>query len=84
MEDAAVTTTIERDAGFAWQMIRWQRSAVMMLCTTLFMGPGGFTEVRKQFPYMVRKMVERLLRPILNWAYVVAWLLTTQHHPLIG
>jgi len=69
--EAVVTTTIKRDSGFAKQMIRWQRSTLMMLITHLFREPG-LRRLWSTHPYMARKMVERLIRPVLNYVYIVA------------
>ena len=69
--EAVVTTTVKRDSGFAKQMIRWQRSTLMMLITHLFREPG-FRRLYRTHPYMARKMVERLVRPVLNYGYIVA------------
>ena len=81
--EAEVTTTIKRDSAFASQMLRWQRSALVMLLTNLVLDPG-LSELAEKHPYMARKMYERLLRPVLNWLYVLSWMVTLGYFPVIG
>jgi cellulose synthase/poly-beta-1,6-N-acetylglucosamine synthase-like glycosyltransferase len=79
--EATVTTTIKRDFGFAKQMIRWQRSTLIMLITHLFFEPG-YRKLRRTYPYMARKMVERLMRPYSNLLYFCAFVVTMNYYPL--
>lgn len=81
--EATVTTTIKRDSGFAKQMIRWQRSTLMMLITHLCIQPG-FAKLAETHPYMARKMIERLYRPLLDYLYIVAWINTLLHRPFLA
>jgi cellulose synthase/poly-beta-1,6-N-acetylglucosamine synthase-like glycosyltransferase len=81
--EAVVTTTIKRDSGFAKQVIRWQRSTVMMLITHPFSEPG-IVKLARTHTYMARKMVERLLRPALNYLYIYAWLSTVTTRPVLA
>lgn len=81
--EAAVTTTIKRDSGFAKQMIRWQRSTLVMLINHLFCDPGFF-KLRREYPYMAKKMVERLMRSLLNWTYYSSWVMVTWEAPFVG
>lgn len=81
--EATVTTTIKRDAAFAKQMIRWQRSTLIMLITHLLYEPGYFA-LSHDFGYMARKMFERLTRPITSCGYFCALVLTLLSCPFLA
>jgi hypothetical protein len=78
--EAAVKTTIKQDIGYFFQIIRWKRSTAQMMVTNLFINPG-FWALRERYPYMARKLAERLVRPTLTWINIVAWFFTLGTYP---
>lgn len=82
--EAAVLTTIKRDIGYLYQIIRWKRSTLQMLLTHIFLEPGFWGLRRKKYPYMARKMVERLIKPTYTWICLIAWFFALRTHPTIA
>ncbi|KAK2035099.1 family 2 glycosyl transferase [Colletotrichum zoysiae] len=71
--EAEITTVVFDDANFLRQLVRWQRSAIQSFLTTAFYEPG-LGKIAKKHPYMARKLVERLLRPLLAWIHIFAFI----------
>jgi hypothetical protein len=82
--EAAVLTTIKRDIGYLYQIIRWKRSTLQMLLTHLFIDPGFWELRRMNYPYTARKMAERLVKPTYTWICLVAWLFALSTNPTIA
>ncbi|WYZ39928.1 hypothetical protein EsH8_IV_000269 [Colletotrichum jinshuiense] len=72
--EAEVTTIVMRDSDLLRQVIRWQRSAIQSFLATVVYEPG-IVKISKNHPYMARKLIERLLRPILAWIHIAAFIL---------
>ncbi|KAI0020239.1 family 2 glycosyltransferase [Xylariomycetidae sp. FL0641] len=81
--EAEIFTEVMIDRRYCQQMIRWQRDAIQYYSQTLFGYPGIFT-LYKRNPYTTRQMVERLLRPIITWTYILTWMKNLKHHPELG
>ncbi|GKT54046.1 polysaccharide synthase [Colletotrichum tofieldiae] len=71
--EAEIKTIVFDDCNFLRQLIRWQRSAIQSFLTTIFYQPG-IGKIAKKHPYMARKLIERLLRPILAWVHIFAFI----------
>ncbi|OHF03671.1 glycosyltransferase family 2 [Colletotrichum orchidophilum] len=71
--EAEITTLVMQDSDLLYQMIRWQRNAIQSFLTTVIYQPGIAT-FKKKHPYMARKMVERLLRPVIAWVHIIAFM----------
>uniref|UniRef100_A0A093UWC8 N-acetylglucosaminyltransferase n=1 Tax=Talaromyces marneffei PM1 TaxID=1077442 RepID=A0A093UWC8_TALMA len=70
--EAEITTEIKRDWKFALQNLRWERGNFRSFSTRLFVSPG-FWVSRQKHPYLTRKLLEKLTRPL--WASVAAFML---------
>ncbi|KAL0931201.1 N-acetylglucosaminyltransferase [Colletotrichum truncatum] len=71
--EAEITTSVMRDSNLLRQMTRWQRNAIQSFLTTVVYSPGIWN-IHKKHPYMARKMIERLLRPVLAWIHIAAFI----------
>ncbi|PVH97739.1 glycosyltransferase family 2 protein [Periconia macrospinosa] len=71
--EAEITADVKRDWRFALQNLRWERGNFRSFSTRLISKPGFFA-FRKRHPYLTRKLVEKLTRPLWTFAYVSAWL----------
>ncbi|CCF34064.1 glycosyltransferase family 2 [Colletotrichum higginsianum] len=71
--EAEITTIVFDNASFLRQLVRWQRSAIQSFLTIVFFQPG-IGQIAKKHPYMARKLVERLLRPLLAWIHIFAFI----------
>ncbi|KAK1503590.1 glycosyltransferase family 2 [Colletotrichum abscissum] len=71
---AEITTLVMRDSGLLYQMIRWQRNAIQSFLTTVIYQPG-IRKIKQKHPYMARKIIERLLRPVIAWVHIIAFLM---------
>ncbi|OLN83731.1 N-acetylglucosaminyltransferase [Colletotrichum chlorophyti] len=70
--EAEITTHVMRDSDLLRQMVRWQRNATQSQLCMVFEKPGFFKLYQKH-PYMARKLIERLLRPIIAWTHIFAF-----------
>lgn len=80
--EATVYTTPKFDSGVVWQMARWLRSTHINASSALLEDPGAF-QLLWQYPYMARKMAERMLRPIIALFHFAAWVHAYQISPLV-
>ncbi|KAJ3941540.1 uncharacterized protein N0V96_008252 [Colletotrichum fioriniae] len=71
---AEITTLVMRDSGFLYQMIRWQRNAIQSFLTAVIYQPG-IHKIKQKHSYMARKMIERLLRPVIAWVHIIAFMM---------
>ncbi|RYO89862.1 hypothetical protein DL764_008527 [Monosporascus ibericus] len=73
-------TQVGRDAkttdALITQMFRWERSSIRSFLRTLRDTP----EIWRK-PWVLRKTVERLIRPILTTIHIIAWILSFIHNP---
>lgn len=85
LEAAACLTRVASDRRFASQLLRWERSTIQtfLRCAAgeLHSSKGKLWHGRR---YMLRKMVERLTRPLLTWFHIWAWWRTANDTPLIA
>ncbi|KAK1975622.1 family 2 glycosyl transferase [Colletotrichum cereale] len=71
--EAEITTIVFDDANFLRQLVRWQRSAIQSFLTTIFYQPG-LGKIAEKHPYMARKVVERLIRPVVARVHILAFI----------
>ncbi|KAK1850652.1 polysaccharide synthase [Colletotrichum chrysophilum] len=71
--EAEITTLVMRDSALLRQMVRWQRNAIQSFLVTVVYKPG-LLQLYKKHPYMARKLIERLLRPIIAWVHIIAFI----------
>lgn len=82
-EGADVTTAPVYDGRvLVNQMLRWLRSSAQNQSRVLLSMPGFFT-VLSRWPYMARKMLERILKPAIAAVHMLAWVNTAAYMPLI-
>ncbi|TPX08511.1 uncharacterized protein E0L32_009998 [Thyridium curvatum] len=81
--EAEITTDIKRDWKFALQNLRWERGNFRTFTTRLFVSPG-YRLLNKRHPYLTRKLLEKLTRPLWAFAYISAWFRTLQTAPWLA
>ncbi|TEA10736.1 hypothetical protein C8034_v008887 [Colletotrichum sidae] len=75
---AEITTHVMDNSDLLLQMIRWQRNATQTFLSMVFYEPGIYV-IWKKHPYMARKLIERLLRPVISWVHIIAFLIGYCH-----
>ncbi|CAJ2501311.1 Uu.00g041640.m01.CDS01 [Anthostomella pinea] len=82
--EAGVHTGIATNSTkFASQMKRWSRSGLRFRLTCLFY-TLGLRLFWKSYPYMVRKMAEGMMTPVLTVLWFTAWFITLRNHPIFA
>jgi cellulose synthase/poly-beta-1,6-N-acetylglucosamine synthase-like glycosyltransferase len=81
--EAAVWTSLLPDRRFARQMKRWSRTNLRFRITCLFYEPG-LLDLRRDSPYMWRKMAEGMYNPIITLLWCVALFQTLRSRPLLA
>ncbi|KAF6822906.1 N-acetylglucosaminyltransferase [Colletotrichum plurivorum] len=71
--EAELTTHVMQDAKLLRQLVRWQRNSIQSFLRTLVDKPG-IVKVWQKHPYMTRKLIERLLRPVIAWIHIFAFI----------
>lgn len=64
-----VARTVKRTRAMVPQMLRWERSSIQSFLRSLWEVPPLWRR-----PYVARKTLERLFRPVLTWVHLWAWL----------
>jgi cellulose synthase/poly-beta-1,6-N-acetylglucosamine synthase-like glycosyltransferase len=72
-------TTVKTGWAFFEQAFRWERSTIQSYLRTLRDVP----QIWKK-PYVARKTIERLLRPLITAVHMMAWVCSFQTYPKLA
>lgn len=81
--EGMVYTSPKIDSGYVAQLVRWQRTTYVNFASMVLDRPGFFA-LRREYPYMARKMVERLLRLLIIPLHFMIWLWVLYTKPALG
>ncbi|KAM0279548.1 hypothetical protein ACHAQH_004503 [Verticillium albo-atrum] len=79
-DEAEVLTTLLSDRAVVGQRVRWFRNSHMYFLSSLLWAPG-FLKMGRKHPHMARKMLERVIRPVLMLMHFGVWIATLMAHP---